>query len=432
MVVRSTGLPTVVHPARPVEPVIRTEALARAEQAPLDGFAPHVQAPRPIQRLSPADAAKEPPALVGVIEVRGESVVLRGAGGTLELVNQGSWCWGSDVSAFHGATVTVKGWPDGAGRLVVEEFAPGSSADFVHGRVEVSTDGRVGLRVRADKWVELSNPELAAALRSYGGDAERPGTGLILPGAVEAVTTPAGPRWTFAGNPEGYYLLTTLRERAADDGATFDAEVAHGRRLALTSTAPLRADFPASRRFAFGAVRGERSFAASWVSPPSWLAVWGAPRGEPTPTQANRALAAAFSQSPQGLVSFSPPRALPEQPPIVYRDRAVLQELSKAAVFFIAGGAKLHIPDPQEFAAMGLTAASIRRVAERTLSHVADVPVDGTLVRERGTAGVFVFDGGTRRHVPNPERFAQLGFQWAQVIDVPRGSLERFPTGAPA
>lgn len=382
--------------------------------------------------MSPVDAAKEPPALVGQLEVRGESVVLRGAGGTLQLVNHGDWCWGTDASVFHGATVTVKGWPDGNGRLVVEEFAPGSTTDFLHGRVDVAADGRVGIRVRKDKWVELTNPALAEALKSFGGTPERPGTGVILPGPIDAVTTPDGARFTFAGDPEGYYLLTTLR----DSNGAVEAEVAHGRRLSIETTAPVRTDYPDSRRFAFGKVRAGagsegRHFDAAWVSPPTWTPVWTSPAGTPSPTDSNRSLAAPFSQSPTGLVAFTPP-ALPSQPPTVFADRAVMKEQSSHAVFFIAGGAKLHIPNPAEFAALGLTGKSIRTVPDRVLAHVPDVPVDGSLLRERGGNGaVFVFENGTKRHITSPERFTERGYDWKNVVDVPNGSLERFAVGPP-
>src|SRR5205814_2970442 len=84
-----------------------------------------VQAARAATLGWSADERADAPAFTGKLEMQGERVVLTSGGATYQVVNTGNQCWGTDATAFYGQIVTVKGWPDGQGRLLAEEFAPG-------------------------------------------------------------------------------------------------------------------------------------------------------------------------------------------------------------------------------------------------------------------------------------------------------------------
>lgn len=138
---------------------------------------------------------KQAPALTGMLSVENGQPVLTTSAGTFECANasffklegddwrQNYTLGGHDVLAFAGRTVTVRGWPDaswkpgGRAALLVEEFAPGSSTDFVSGRVKPVGDSVI-INVTPTKQVKVTNPDLAAALKKYDK------LGVILPGPI--------------------------------------------------------------------------------------------------------------------------------------------------------------------------------------------------------------------------------------------------------
>lgn len=364
-----------------------------------------------------ADVPLQPPALTGTLRMDGERVLLETPTATLQVVNGGESVWGTDASAFLGQVVTIKGWPDAAGRLVAEEYAPGSSPDFLTGRVQLDAAGAVGIRVRQDKWVALDEP-LASALRPVAG------SGVILPGAVER----AGDGYRFAGRPADYYLLTAL-DHVTGPGR-FGAKVAHAQgELDLRGPADSRTDLLDARRYVYGHFSQGLTFEASWVGPPSWAAVWEQPVAEPL--RSAEAAARWTASEPAPDAPFAP--VGPVAPaPRVYPDRALLREASGSAVYLIVGGAKLHVPDPQQFEAMGLDWNSIRIVRDRTLGTVPDVPADGTLVKELSTDTAYLIEGGQKRPLASPSRVAALGRTMAEIQVAPDGSLAGLPTGASA
>ena len=135
------------------------------------------------------------------------------------------------LEAFEGRTVTVRAWPaETPGVLAVEEFAPGTSSDFVSGRLSTNADGQVGVRVASDKWVQLRDPELSRRLASLSNPetAFTNGTGVILPGKV----TREGDRWFFEGTADTEYwrLAKTLPDHPGE------LQVGHGKLF------PLRGD----------------------------------------------------------------------------------------------------------------------------------------------------------------------------------------------
>lgn len=96
--------------------------------------------------------------------------------------------------------LTVRGtWASDGQTLLVEDFAPGSSGEFVAGRVRALPDKLVVDTPRGE--VEITNPELKAKLSKL------PQLGVLLPGA-------AGPKG-YAQNPEAFYALGRFRDANA-------------------------------------------------------------------------------------------------------------------------------------------------------------------------------------------------------------------------
>ena len=180
---------------------------------------------------------KTPPSLTGTLVMENGKPWLESAAGKFELVNIANggdslhFFSASDVQAFAGRVVTVRGWPtDGwlpgqtGGVLAVEEWAPGKSADFVAGRLMVKGED-VSVRVRADKLVAIDDPALKALLKSYDN------LGIVLPGAVEK----QGDAWRFTATPADYYVLSGFSAMwgatptPVDGKYTFSMQLAHGK-----------------------------------------------------------------------------------------------------------------------------------------------------------------------------------------------------------
>lgn len=118
--------------------------------------------------------------------------------------------------------------------------------------------------------------------------------------------------------------------------------------------------------------------------------------------------------------------------PIVTPDGTLLKERSNPAVYVVYGGAKFHIPSMEEFLALGFTWDAVHVQPDGALVYLPNVPRDGTLLRERSTAPVYLMRGGRKSHIPNHQRFEELGLTWDDVRVVPNGVLARFQDGARA
>jgi hypothetical protein len=118
--------------------------------------------------------------------------------------------------------------------------------------------------------------------------------------------------------------------------------------------------------------------------------------------------------------------------PLVTPDGTLLKEQSNPAVYVVYGGAKFHIPSEEEFLALGFAWEAIRVEPDGALVSLPNVPRDGTLLKERSTPPVYVMRGGRKSHIPNEQRFEELGFAWSDIRVVPDGVLARFLDGAPA
>lgn len=171
---------------------------------------------------SPAETPiADPPSWTGTVVLHGKDhVSLKVGRKSYDLATAGqSWPdrFAAETSGWAKKTVTVKGWLDKTKKtLVVEEFSPGDSADFVQGRVEVLAGCKggkakcTGIRVRGDKWVRITNARLAKRLSPFGEGSGQ--AAVILAGPVTRKDARGKTTWTYDANPESYWLLTRLNQ----------------------------------------------------------------------------------------------------------------------------------------------------------------------------------------------------------------------------
>jgi hypothetical protein len=120
----------------------------------------------------------------------------------------------------------------------------------------------------------------------------------------------------------------------------------------------------------------------------------------------------------------------PERPDFL-ADGALLQEKGASEMFIVAGGAKFAVPSVAELAALGHNPRQVRQVGAGSLAYVADVPVNGALLKERPQDQVYVIDSGRKRAIPDTQAFDAHGFSKDDVLTVPDGGLQAIPDGAP-
>ena len=128
------------------------------------------------------------------------------ADGTYDLVTNGNapWNlrWSGELMSFENQTVTLRAQPSKTGKVLeVRELAPGTSDQFVHGRVLVKGE-EVVINVRPGKQVKVMNDELSGLLKDWDKVA------FILPG--EVTYSQPNAEWQFDGSPDSVYLLTKL------------------------------------------------------------------------------------------------------------------------------------------------------------------------------------------------------------------------------
>lgn len=289
-----------------------------------------VQAARAATLGWTAEHTGDAPTLTGTVRLENGEPVLDTSAGSFTLVNGNffdlenrNWqvnhyLGGRDAVAFAGQTVTVRGWPDaewspGArAKLVVEEFAPGDSPDFVSGRVVSDAQG-VSVRVRPDKVVKVTDPALAAALAPFDQ------LGVILPGAPAL----SGETLEYREQPEAYYVLAgflgTPAPQALPGGKErFDLQTAHGRRMQVDFPAGVAEAGPAhgGRHYLFGAFDGG-TFKASSYTPDTGQ--WTSSSGVPVSRSARFAQWATALDAPPpagtGFALAAPaPAAVPARP----------------------------------------------------------------------------------------------------------------------
>ena len=109
----------------------------------------------------------------------------------------------------------------------------------------------------------------------------------------------------------------------------------------------------------------------------------------------------------------------------------LLRERGADPVYVVYGGVPFHIPSPTVFDALSLEWHAICPIPAGSIGQLGTILANGTLLKEGTAPEVYVADGGTIRHVPNPARFDDLGLAWGNVGTVPDGALASFPKGAP-
>jgi hypothetical protein len=119
---------------------------------------------------------------------------------------------------------------------------------------------------------------------------------------------------------------------------------------------------------------------------------------------------------------YGEPRKLPPDEQLVTSNRAT---------YLVVGGAKLWIPNREEFEAQSYDWSSVKRVSRRTLRRLGDVPIDGTLIKERDDPHTFVISGRHRWWVRDRDQFTKHDFDWNKVHIVANGSLVSAPYAGP-
>jgi hypothetical protein len=263
---------------------------------------------RPV--VAEPDDPQTPPALTGKLSLDNGRIMFDSPIGQFEIASGGQgdslhFFSASDVQAFAGRVVTVRGWPaDGwvpgqpGATLLVEEWGPGSSGDIVSGRVLVSGED-VLINIRNDKQVKIDDPTLKAALMRYDD------LGVVLPGPAEKTAD----GWHYASAPSDYYVLGGFSAMGAQNGEAngdtliFTLQLAHGKTVSCEVPAASWDATPRSQRHYFFGHLEDGVFKAKGFTPSAgpWLAA-GTP-GSPNPAF-RAAVAAAAGKQVDGDARF--------------------------------------------------------------------------------------------------------------------------------
>lgn len=108
-------------------------------------------------------------------------------------------------------------------------------------------------------------------------------------------------------------------------------------------------------------------------------------------------------------------------------DGALVRGQSQPQVYVIFGGARFWVPSVDEFNALGYSWANVHVVPDATVNSIPKVPHDGTLLRERSHAEVYVVHGGKRIWIPTPDALRLMGYSFANVHVIPNGSAQQLP-----
>jgi hypothetical protein len=112
-----------------------------------------------------------------------------------------------------------------------------------------------------------------------------------------------------------------------------------------------------------------------------------------------------------------------------FADGTAVREENSYLIYKIVGGAKIWFVSADEFRALGYNLAQVIVVPSGSLASVPNIPADGTLIRERSSFAVYLMDGGNRRWIQNKRIFDAAGFTLNMVQVVANGALGSIPTG---
>jgi hypothetical protein len=113
------------------------------------------------------------------------------------------------------------------------------------------------------------------------------------------------------------------------------------------------------------------------------------------------------------------------------KDGYLFQEAGSDAVYVVQGGSKYHVPNPDEFNALGYRWDQIETVPPGSLGFLRDRPNDRVLLRERNSQQVYYYENGQKRGITSAEAFERMGHKWSDIKVVPSGTLGRETIGAP-
>lgn len=111
-------------------------------------------------------------------------------------------------------------------------------------------------------------------------------------------------------------------------------------------------------------------------------------------------------------------------------NKAVIKVKGKPTVYVIEDGIKMPIQSPTVLASNGLSFGDVEEVDQEEADTYANGEAlnyaDGTMVREENKPEVYVIANGEKKHILDPIAFADLGYNWGNVIVVPANSLGIF------
>ena len=108
-----------------------------------------------------------------------------------------------------------------------------------------------------------------------------------------------------------------------------------------------------------------------------------------------------------------------------FPDQTTVREITGGEMYVIFGGAKFRIPD---FYVLGNYSnyRSIRKIPDGMLSHIPDIPREGTILTEPNDNVVWVIKERLRHRIDNPEVLQFFG-GWDALCTVPEHTLEQVP-----
>jgi hypothetical protein len=112
-------------------------------------------------------------------------------------------------------------------------------------------------------------------------------------------------------------------------------------------------------------------------------------------------------------------------------DGTLLREDGTAPVYVINGGAKLWVQAPTEVKQCYGDWGAVQVVPNGSLASITTVPRDGTLEKGVATQEVYLIMAGQRRWIPDPATFDFMGLDWGSVRKLCAAELDALPLGAP-
>lgn len=109
-----------------------------------------------------------------------------------------------------------------------------------------------------------------------------------------------------------------------------------------------------------------------------------------------------------------------------FKDGSLLQT-ENGEIDVIYGGARFPVPSMDTFYEMGFNSANVQQIPDRVLRALPMSPEDGTLLR-LPDGEIDVVYGGARFPVPSMDVFDAMGYQSTQVHQLWAGALDPIPT----